>query len=250
MPREPSLALCLYTGPVVHPADPDTRRFSFPQRLALALAPRLAALLIALIGRTLRFVVIAEDGAAPAPLPAQGIYCSWHECTVAAGWYFRRYHACILISRSFDGELIARTLARLGFRSVRGSSSRGAVGGLLALKQEVERGGLAIFTADGPRGPAHRSKMGPVKLAQRTGIQVGCFHLQPERTWTLRSWDRFQIPKPFSRVAVSWARSVSPPGPQATDDELEQTRQSLDAALERARAQALAYFARQRVHAR
>lgn len=208
----------------------------------LFIVPRLAALLIVLIGCTLRFVVIAEDGAAPAPLPAQGIYCFWHGCTFAAGWYFRRYRACILISRSFDGELIARTLARLGFRSVRGSSSRGAVPGLLALRQEVERGGLAIFTADGPRGPAYRSKMGPVKLAQRTGRPIGCFHLHAERAWTLRSWDRFQIPKPFSRVAVSWARSVPAPGPQATTDELEQTRQALDAALERARAQAQAYF--------
>ena len=214
---------------------PATRTFSLRERLLLTLVSRLLALWIAAVGSTLRFVVVAEEGAAPAPLPARGIYCFWHQCTFPAGWYFRRYDACILISRSFDGELIARTLGRLGFRSVRGSSSRGAVGGLLALRQELVRGGLAIFTADGPRGPAFESKLGPVKLAQRTGGAIGCFHLQAERSWTLRSWDRFQIPKPWSRVAVGWARTVPAPAPDATEEELERARAAVTAALERAR---------------
>ena len=214
---------------------PATRTFSLRERLLLTLVSRLLALWIAAVGSTLRFVVVAEEGAAPAPLPARGIYCFWHQCTFPAGWYFRRYNACILISRSFDGELIARTLGRLGFRSVRGSSSRGAVGGLLALRQELARGGLAIFTADGPRGPAFESKLGPVKLAQRTGGAIGCFHLQAERSWTLRSWDRFQIPKPWSRVAVGWARAVPAPAPDATEEELERARAAVTAALERAR---------------
>jgi lysophospholipid acyltransferase (LPLAT)-like uncharacterized protein len=220
----------------------EIRRFTRRDRLVLALVSRLAAAWIALIGGTLRFQVVCEPGAAPAPLPARGIYCFWHQCTFSAGWYFRRYDACILISRSFDGELIARTLGRLGFRSVRGSSSRGAVAGLLALRQEIERGGLGIFTADGPRGPIYKSKLGPIKLAQRTGEPIGCFHLHPQDAWTLRSWDQFAIPRPFSRVAVSWARSVPAPPADATPEALEQSRQSLDAALERARLQAVDYF--------
>ena len=220
---------------------PETRAFSLRERLLLALVSRLAALWIAVIGVTLRFIVIAEEGAQPAPLPARGIYCFWHQCTFSAGWYFRRYNACILISRSFDGELIARTLGRLGFRSVRGSSSRGAVAGLLALRQEVARGGLAIFTADGPRGPVHQSKLGSVKLAQRTGLPIGVFHLHPQHAWRLRSWDRFALPRPFTRVVVSWARSVPATVTNASPEELENTRQLLDAALERARTQAEAW---------
>ena len=223
-------------------AQAGTRSLSFRRRIAAYFIPHLAAFVIAAIGATLRFVVLAEDGAAPAPLPARGIYCFWHGCTFAAGWYFRKYNACILISRSFDGELIARALGRLGFRSVRGSSSRGAVGGLLALKAEVDRGGLAIFTADGPRGPRFISKTGPVKLAQRTGQPIGCFYLHPERSWKLKSWDRFEIPKPGSRVAVSWARSVPAPPVGASLEELEASRQALDAALNRARTQAIAFF--------
>jgi lysophospholipid acyltransferase (LPLAT)-like uncharacterized protein len=210
----------------------------------LGLVSRLVAGWIALVGCTLRFEVVCEPEARPAPLPAHGIYCFWHQCTFSAGWYFRKYNACILISRSFDGELIARTLGRLGFRSVRGSSSRGAVAGLLALRAEIEQGGLGIFTADGPRGPIYQAKLGPVKLAQRTGKSIGCFHLHPEHAWTLRSWDRFAIPRPFSRVAVGWARSVPAPAADASPAELEQSRQALDAALERARLLAIGSFAR------
>lgn len=220
-------------------SKPDVRLFSPWDRVLLFACSRAVAAWIAMIGCTLRFEVLAEEGAEPAPLPAKGIYCFWHQATFSAAWYFRKYNACILISRSFDGEMIARTLGRLGFRSVRGSSSRGAVAGLIALREEIERGGLGIFTADGPRGPIFKSKMGPVKLAQKTGRAIGCFHLEANRKWTLRSWDRFQIPKPFSRVAVSWARSVPAPARDAEEYVLEETRAAVDAALERARTQAV-----------
>ncbi len=230
------------SGPVATQPKPE-QVFSLRQRILLAVLSRLAALSVALIGATLRFTVLAEEGAAPAPFPAHGIYCFWHQCTFSAGWYFRNYNPCILISRSFDGELIARTLGLLGFRSVRGSSSRGAVGGLLALRQEVARGGLGIFTADGPRGPRHQAKLGPVKLAQRTGLPIGCFHLQPERAWRFNSWDQFLVPKPWSRVAVSWARPIPAPELGASPGQLEASRQALDAALERARLQAASWLA-------
>ena len=226
---------------------PDKREFTWRERILIALVSRVASLLIAAIGSTLRFEVVAEEGAIPPAIPAHGIYCFWHECTFSAGWYFRRYNACILISRSFDGELIARTLGLLGFRSVRGSSSRGAVGGLLALRAEIEREGLGIFTADGPRGPRHRAKLGPVKLAQRTRTPIGCFHLEAAHAWTLPSWDRFAIPRPFSRVVVSWARSVAPPDAQAGEAGLEQTRTALNDALERARSQAIAHLRQHRI---
>ena len=126
-------------------------------------------------------------------------------------FYFRRTGATIIVSRSFDGELITRTLELFGFRTVRGSSSRGAREGLLGLKQVIESGRPAIFTADGPRGPIYQTKMGPIKLAQLTGARIGAFHLQPERAWTMRSWDRFLVPKPFTRIVVSWARWTTVP---------------------------------------
>jgi lysophospholipid acyltransferase (LPLAT)-like uncharacterized protein len=127
---------------------------------------------------------------------------------------------------------------------VRGSSSRGGAAGLLALKGVIEIGLPVVFTADGPRGPIYETKIGPVKLAQMTGQAMGSFYLLPERAWVLRSWDRFLIPKPFSRVAVSWSRKVSPPAADADAQTLEAKRQELNDALERARLRAEAHFAK------
>ena len=147
----------------------------------------------------------------------------------------------MLISRSFDGELIARTIERLGFLTARGSSTRSGGSGLLALAKAVERGHPAVFTADGPRGPVYKVKPGAVKLAQLTGYAIGIFYAHPESAWVLRSWDRFLIPKPFSRVAISWGRQVEVP---QTDDPLviEAKRLEVEAALERARLNAEQHF--------
>jgi lysophospholipid acyltransferase (LPLAT)-like uncharacterized protein len=158
-------------------------------------------------------------------------------CTV----YFRTTGATILISRSFDGELVTRVLNLFGFRAVRGSSSRGAREGLLGLMQVIKSGSPAIFTADGPRGPIYQTKMGPIKLAQMTGAPIGAFHLEPEHAWTMRSWDRFLIPKPFTRICVSWAQWTRVPGDLAGED-FESKREELNANIERARLRALAHF--------
>ena len=223
-----------------------TPRFTLGQRLLLAVVPRATALVLALIGATLRFEVIAEEGAIPATPPARGIFCFWHRCTLPAAWYFRRFRCSILISQSFDGELIARTLALLGYNSVRGSSSRGGPAGLVALREVLTSGMPVVFTADGPRGPIYQTKAGPVKLAAMTGEPIGSFYLLPERSWEVRSWDRFLIPKPFSRVVVSWARAVAPPSADADPATLESKRQELNDALERARLRAEEHVAQRR----
>ena len=218
--------------------------WTWPRRLALAVVPPLAALLIAAVGVTLRWENLPEEGAVAEVPPVRDIFCFWHQCTFLAAWRFRKYGVHVLISQSFDGELIARTLELLGYRTVRGSSARGgAVAGVFALREIVERGEAAIFTADGPRGPIYQSKLGPVRLAQATGAPIGSFHLYPERAWTLRSWDRFLIPKPFSRVVVAWSRKVPAPAPSASEGEQQACRAALDEALERARFAAERSFA-------
>ena len=219
----------------IRSVTPPDRSFTVPQRIALALVPRFAATVLVLIGMTLRFEVITEEGAVPVTHPAKGIFCFWHQCTLPSGWYFRKFRCSILISRSFDGELIARTLGILGFNRVRGSSSRGGAAGLLALKEILANGSAVVFTADGPRGPIYQTKMGPVKLAQMTQEKINSFYLLPERAWVLNSWDHFLIPRPFSRVIVSWSRLVSPPAADADAATLEIKRQELNEAIERAR---------------
>lgn len=222
----------------------DRPRYTFTQRLILAVAPRIIWALLWLLGSTWRFEEIAEEGVTPliggAGAGAE-IFCFWHQCVLPCAIYYRRTHGTILISRSFDGELITRILGLFGFHAVRGSSSRSAHEGMLGLKNVIESGRPAIFTADGPRGPIYQTKMGPIKLAQMTGARIGAFHLQPERAWTIRSWDRFLVPKPFTRIVVSWARWTEVPRDLAAD-KFEVKRKELNAAIERARLRSLAHF--------
>ena len=223
---------------------PEAPRFTFGQRVILAVVPRIVWALIWVLGVTWRFEVIAEEGVTPILFdqkPGGKIYCIWHQCVLPSTIYFRRSDAVILISQSFDGELITRILKMFSFDAVRGSSSRGARGGLMGLKQTIEDNKPAIFMADGPRGPIYRTKMGPIKLAQMTGSPVGAFHTQPEHAWVLGSWDRFMIPKPFTRIVVSWAAATVVPENLAPE-EFEPLRASLNDALERARHRAQEHF--------
>jgi lysophospholipid acyltransferase (LPLAT)-like uncharacterized protein len=219
-------------------------KFRLSQRLILAVVPRIVWVLLWLVSRTWRFEEIAVEGVTPDLYGAKAgpeIYCFWHQCALPCTIYFRRTRATILISRSFDGELITRILTMFGFNAVRGSSSRGAREGLLGLMQVIESGKPAIFTADGPRGPIYRTKMGPIKLAQITGAPIGVFHLEPEHAWTLRSWDRFLVPKPFTRIVVSWGPWTRVSADLPTE-QFEPKREELNAAIERARIEAQKYF--------
>lgn len=223
-------------------------RFTIRQRLVLAVVPRLVWALLWLVGRTWRFEIIAEEGATALPYGegvGADIFCFWHQCVLPCTFYYRRTGATIIVSQSFDGELITRILELFGFHTTRGSSSRGAREGLLGLEQVIASGGPAIFTADGPRGPIYRTKMGPIKLAHITGARIGAFHLEPERAWTMHSWDHFLVPKPFTRIVVSWARWTTVPAdldPDPSAGQFEQKREELNAAIERARLRALAHF--------
>jgi hypothetical protein len=204
--------------------NPATPKLRFAQRLAIAIVPPVAALLIRLLGLTLRYQDRADPGVTPGHLiPGASVFAFWHRSMIACAHRFRNLKIAILISPSFDGELIARTLELLGFLPVRGSSSRGGAIGLRGLQQAYADGHCCAITADGPRGPVYVAKPGTARLAnsvgerpsasqpdssQPAGAWVGCFHNQPERAWQLRSWDRFMIPKPFSRVVFTWPAHV------------------------------------------
>jgi hypothetical protein len=210
----------------------------------LAVVPRLVWAMLWLVGLTWRFETVIEEGATPLPFGegvGADIFCFWHQCVLPCTFYFRRTGATIIVSQSFDGELITRILELFGYQTVRGSSSRGSREALLGLQQVIESGRPAIFTADGPRGPIYQTKMGPIKLAHVTGARIGAFHLQPQHVWVLGSWDRFLVPMPFTRIAVSWARWTKIP-PDLSTDQFEARRADLDATIERARLHALTHF--------
>jgi hypothetical protein len=157
-------------------------------------------------------------------MPPPAIFAFWHRSLLACVWRFRNLGVAILISRSFDGELIARTVERLGFLAVRGSSSRDGSLGLRGLQRAYLAGHYCAITADGPRGPSMVTKPGIAQLAKLADSAVVAFYAHPERAWQLRSWDRFLIPKPFSRVTVAWSRQV--PG------DLSEVQSALDRAVE------------------
>ncbi|MHB8302617.1 MAG: lysophospholipid acyltransferase family protein [Acidobacteriaceae bacterium] len=209
------------------------------QRLALTLLPPVGALLIRLLGATLRFEEVGDAGAHADANPATRVYCLWHRSLLSIAYHFRKRKIAILISPSFDGELIAQTICRVGYTPIRGSSSRGGAAGLLAMRTSLvsddgARCNYAAFAADGPRGPLYQAKPGAVKLAQQIGGGVGIFYAAADRAWQLRSWDRFLIPRPFSTVVIAWETPI-PVAQDADDEALEEAREATQAALERAR---------------
>lgn len=109
----------------------------------------------------------------------------------------------VITSQNFDGEWIARIIQRFGFGTARGSSSRGAARALVRLRQDLREGRPVAFTIDGPRGPARVAQPGAVWLAGATGSPILPFHIEADRFWTMKSWDRTQIPKPFSTLVVA-----------------------------------------------
>jgi lysophospholipid acyltransferase (LPLAT)-like uncharacterized protein len=113
-----------------------------------------------------------------------------------------------MISEHRDGEIIARIVERFGFFGVRGSSSRGGVRALLEGVQVLKRGADMAITPDGPRGPRHSFAPGALVLAHRAGVPVVSLVAHVDRTWRLRSWDGFEIPKPFARITIEYGEPV------------------------------------------
>ena len=216
-------------------------RFSLRQRISLWFISNLGALLIALIGRTLRVESSTEPGGVPAgeAPPAFVIGPFWHRAVIPATWLFRRQGIAVMTSRSFDGEYIARVIERFGFVAVRGSSSRGGSAALLGMRTALEEGHIAAFTIDGPRGPRFVAKPGPVMLARITGAPIYCFYVACQRPWILRSWDAMMIPRPFSRVHLRWAEPFRVPA-DAGEAEMKELHQRMQESLERARRDAVA----------
>jgi len=132
----------------------------------------------------------------------QPIMAFWHGRILPATYYFRGRRIVVITSENFDGEWIAGIIERFGYRTARGSTSRGGPRALLQLTRDMAAGDAAGFTVDGPRGPARVAQVGAVWLAKATGNPVLPFHLEADRHWTANSWDRTQIPKPFATVAL------------------------------------------------
>jgi lysophospholipid acyltransferase (LPLAT)-like uncharacterized protein len=208
------------------------QRLSPPQRWKAASIAAAGYPLLAVLGRTLRWRVdglahyesLARDGRAP-------ILALWHGRIPAATLFWQRRGIVALTSENFDGEWVARLMARFGYAAARGSTSHGGARALVQLRRDLSSGRTAAFTVDGPRGPARVAQAGAVWLSAATGNPLLPFHIEADRAWTAGSWDRTQVPKPFSTVAIA----IGPPLAVAdtSDAVVEAGRRELESALRR-----------------
>jgi lysophospholipid acyltransferase (LPLAT)-like uncharacterized protein len=134
------------------------------------------------------------------------VYLLWHEALLPLLWHHRRQGVVIVVSENRDGQYLSDFADVLGYRSIRGSSSKGAARALLGAVRELQAGSSVAFTPDGPRGPRRELKPGVVAAAQRGGGAIVPVHARADRAWRLDSWDRFLIPKLGARVIVTYGR--------------------------------------------
>ena len=145
------------------------------------------------------------------------IYLLWHGTLLPLVWAHRNRNVVAMISEHSDGEIIARIMHSIGYRTVRGSSNRGAARALLGACRVIEDGACLAVTPDGPRGPAESVAPGAAMISQRTGAPMVPVSLSVSSAWRLQSWDRFMIPKPFARVQVAYGDPISVDAESARD---------------------------------
>jgi lysophospholipid acyltransferase (LPLAT)-like uncharacterized protein len=206
--------------------------YPFKKRLLIRAADLAFYVLIRLIGRTVRFEVEGrKHWEAASVTPSLPIYTTWHNRVFLATYFWRRRRIVVMTSQSFDGEYIARFIQRFGYGAARGSSTRGGVGALVEMIRLMRRGCPAGFMIDGPKGPRYVAKMGAVLLAKKTGHPVLPFIITAARFWEGKSWDAFQVPKPFTRALVLIAPPIFVPA-DADEETLNARRDELQRALD------------------
>ncbi len=198
------------------------------RRLLLNLAGYLGPPAIVAWGATLR--VKLPDGLPPPfvhPELGPAIYVCWHQCLLPMTWYCRGRGIGTLISQHADGEAIARAVSRMGYRPIRGSSTRGGAGAMQEMTAAVLAGSSMAITLDGPRGPCCVAKPGALYLSHATQAPVYAIHVRMPRAWTLNSWDHFQLPHPGSAITAVWKGPYRVPA-EAGKPEIEILRQRLE----------------------
>jgi lysophospholipid acyltransferase (LPLAT)-like uncharacterized protein len=143
---------------------------------------------------------------------------------------FGGYEPSVMISRSRDGEMIAKVYSRFNFRPIRGSSSKGGKEALANMVEDLVHHQLAVHILDGPRGPRGVVKPGLIVMAQLSGVPIVPVYISVNRAWVLDSWDHFIIPKPFSTVLIRWDSPIYVP--KSMDSEtFENTRKKIEERL-------------------
>lgn len=190
--------------------DPTrTKKSKWTKRFLARLAGALGPWLLRALGRSWRvrregvehFNTCGEEGQRP-------VFCMWHQNVSAGSAVHRGEQLSVLVSTHRDGEIIARSITAMGYRTVRGSTSRGGARALRALLSQADPDWGLVFTPDGPRGPRHNVAPGAIYLAAASGRPLIALGFAVRRQWTLSSWDRMAIPKPWTRVICCYSEPL------------------------------------------
>ena len=212
------------------PGEPREWRQSSRKRAEVAAISTIGYPVLRLLGSTWKWKVSgAEHVDSIKSRGLHPIHAFWHGRILPATLYFQRRGIVVITSENYDGEWIARIITKFGYGTARGSSSRGGPKALLQMVRDVKSKGVA-FTLDGPRGPAEVAQPGAVWLAKATGHPVLPFHLEASRHWTMSSWDRTQVPKPFATVAIAMGEPVDVPN-DADEGAIEAARKVVEERL-------------------
>jgi hypothetical protein len=204
-------------------------------RLAAAAGP----LLVRALGCTLRVRIVNPEVEERARrVCGRVIYAFWHGGLLLPAYTHRGRGIGVLVSQHGDGEIIARVVERLGFRPIRGSTTRGGVAGLLGLMDHDRKCDLAI-TPDGPRGPRGVVQPGVAFLSRELGAPVLPSGIAAHPAWRARSWDRFAVPRPFARVAYAFEEAVEVPR-EGSEEDLRDRARLIERRIHQAQAMAQA----------
>jgi len=190
--------------------------------------------LLQILARTLRYEMDDRAGVLGKPVEGNYIAALWHNRLLLISFVLKKFFpqrpGAGLISASRDGDMIADATRRFGFDVVRGSSSRMGASALLELSEVLASGRDVLITPDGPRGPAYELGPGIIFLAQKTGAPVVPVNMEYSNCWRVKSWDRFIIPKPFSkvRVIIGQPQRISS---TSSDEEFERERLRLQSVM-------------------
>ena len=214
--------------------DAPEWRHSKRKRVEVAAIAGLGYPVLRMLESTWRWKVSgAEHDHAITAAGHQPILALWHGRILTSVVFFKNRGIVPMASENFDGEWITRLLYKFGYGAARGSTTRGGAMALRQLVREIKAKGVAI-TLDGPRGPAEVAQPGAVWLAKATGNPLLPIHSEAASSWTLKSWDRTQIPKPFTTVAMAIGKPIYVPR-DADERVSDEVRLTLEAALAAAR---------------
>lgn len=158
------------------------------------------------------------------------LYAFWHGRLLILTYSYRWQKVHVLISQHRDGEFIARTIQRLGFVPVRGSTTRGGTQAIFQMISKIQDGYDIAITPDGPKGPRYKVQPGVIYIAQRSGLPIMPISSSAQKAWRLKSWDKFLIPRPFSKTVIILGKPIYVPK-DSTEQELNSKTSELEKEL-------------------